>query len=61
MSAQNLITQSFPYGTKIAYKTCMETKKNIKLKTLGKLEEKLATLPVFAGAYVIINFVTWAS
>ena len=40
----------------------METKKNIKLKTLGKIGREISyLLPVFAGAYVIINFVTWAS
>jgi hypothetical protein len=40
----------------------METSKNIKLKTLGKIGREISYfIPVFAGVYVIINFVTWAS
>tara|TARA_B100000530_G_C15721804_1_gene394189 strand:+ start:245 stop:367 length:123 start_codon:yes stop_codon:yes gene_type:complete len=40
----------------------MNIKKTLKLKTVGKIGREIGYfLPVFAGAYIVVNFMTWAS
>jgi len=40
----------------------MDNKKTLKLKTIGKIGRDISYfIPVFAGVYVVVNFMTWAS
>ena len=40
----------------------MNNKKTLKLKTIGKIGREISYfIPVFAGVYVVINFISWAS
>ena len=41
---------------------CMKENKTTKLKQLGKFGREISYfIPVFAGVYVIFNFISWAS
>jgi|TARA_B100001121_G_C18627081_1_gene592316 hypothetical protein len=40
----------------------MNNKKTLKLKTIGKIGREIGYfVPVFAGVYIVVNFMTWAS